>query len=148
MHKNVVWQAFLAIVFAVTLWHSVVALYSYYSYSQLKVQTRLTAINWEIEEESEEYYLLKAVYRFQFKGNSYPGNTAWADEPYRNRWAAEQAAKEFSEQKWKVWFNPNDPHHSSLQKKFPFKQCISAIFLWGLLLYFLWLGFYVTRFKS
>ena len=148
MHKNIFWQAFLVIVFASTLWYSGIALYDYYSYSQLKVQTSPSNIEWSIEEVKDEYFVAKGNYHFNFKGNSYTGTSALTDDAYRNRWAAEQGLKELSTLKPKIWFDPQNPQHSSLQKKFPLKECISAIFLWGLTFYFLWLGFYVSRFKS
>lgn len=148
MHKNILWQAFLAIVCIAVLWYTFIALYSYYSYSRLKTQSAISSITWDVEEKSEENYFLKAHYSFNFKDHSYSGSTAFTDEPYRNRWAAEQDVKGFSNKNGKVWFDPENPNHSSLQKHFPLKECISAAFLWGLLLYFLWLGFYVTRFKT
>ena len=148
MHKNFVWQAFLFVILAATLWYSAIALYSYYSHSHLEVQTPVSSMAWEIEEKSDESYLVKGIYHFEFKGNSYPGSTTMTDMIYRNQWAAEQAIKELSDKNWKVWFDPQDPGHSSLQKNFPYKECITAIFLWGLFFYFLWLGFYVARFKT
>lgn len=148
MHKNLLWQAFLLVIFIAALWYSIIALYSYYSYSYLEAQTTMTSINWNIEEKSPEEYFLKASYHYNFKGNTYQGFTLFADTPYRNPYAAEQAIKEKSLHSWKLWFDPHDPHHSSLQKIFPLKECISATFLWGLLLYFLWLGFYVAKFKN
>lgn len=148
MHKNTIWQAFIAVIFATTLWYSIVAIYSYYSYVHLKVQTSPSAMDWDIVEKSDEDYVAQSIYRFEFKGKSYPGTTSFTDTPYRNQWAAEQAAREFSKKQWKIWFDPQNPHHSSLQKNFPLKECISALFLWGLVLYFLWLGFYVAKFKN
>lgn len=148
MHKNVLWQAFLAVIVLVTLWYTIVAIYSYYSYSHLETQTYPSAMGWEVEEKSEEDYLVKALYNFEFNGKSYPGSTIFSDEPYRNHWAAEQAIKEFSKTKWKIWLDPDNPNHSSLHKNFPFQSILSAIFLWSLILYFLWLGFYVAKFKN
>lgn len=148
MHKNYVWQAFLIVVFAATLWYTIVAIYSYYSYSYLKATTNPTKIDWEIVQESDEDYLTKALYHYDFKDKSYVGSTIFKHTPYRNHWAAEQAIKEFSSRQWTIWFDPFNPHKSSLEKNFPFKEVISAIFLWGLVLYFLWLGFYVAKFKS
>ena len=148
MHKNFLWQAFLLVIFCATLWYSAVALYSYYSYSQLKTQIAVSSIQWEVEEKSEDNYLIKALYQFKYRNNPYSGSTTLSDIPYRNQWAAQQAIKEYSKKNWKTWFDPQNPNHSSLQKNFPLKECISAIFLWGLTIYFLWLGFYVAKFKS
>jgi hypothetical protein len=148
MHKNYFWQAFLIVVFAVTLWYTTTAITAYYSYSHFNSQTDLSALNWEVVKESEEDFVTKAVYTFEFHDKSYPGTTTLKDTPYRNHWAAEQAVKELSKRHWKVWFDPQNPDYSSLEKSFPFKATFSAIFLWGLILYFLFLGFYVTKFKG
>lgn len=146
MHKNIFWRIFLLIVAISTLWYSFVAWHAYYRYSHLTAYTVPSAMSWEIEEKSEENYLLKASYRFDFQGKSYPGISILTDEPYRNRWGAEQAMRENPTKEWRVWFDYHNPHYSSLQKNFPLKECLSAVFLWGLLLYFLWLGFYVAKF--
>lgn len=147
MHKNLFWQAFLGVVFITTLWYSAIAFYSYYSYARLDAQVTPSSMKWEIEEKTAENYFLKAFYHYSVSGHSFEGDTT-LDEPYRNQWAAEQVLKEFLKKQWSVWFDSQDPNYSSLQKKIPFKECISAALLWGLLLYFLWLGFYVTRFKK
>lgn len=148
MHKNLFWQAFLVVVFSVALWHTGIALYSYYHYAHLKAKIAVTSIDWQIEEKSDENYFLKAFYQYDFRGKSFSGNTVFSEDAYRNHWAAEQAIKEFSSENWKVWFDPQDPAYSSLQKKFPFKEWVSAAILWALTLYFLWLGYYITRFKN
>jgi len=148
MHKNFIWQAFLFVAAAIALWFTITAVYHYYSYKNLNTQTLTSSLQWEVEEKSEEAFVLKAFYQFEFQGKSYPGNTVFEDTPYRNQWAAEEAIKEISNQNLKVWFDPQDPQHSSLQKKFPYKDSVYAIMLWGLILYFFWLGFYVTKFKG
>jgi hypothetical protein len=148
MHKNRVWQGFLAIVFISTLWYSGVAWYAYWHYTHLTASTTTSSVTEGIEEKSEEHYVLKASYQYKVQGQLYAGSFVFNDEPYRNRWSAEQAVHERSQKEWTVWFDPEDPYYSSLQKNFPFKECVSAIFLWGLLLYFLWLGFYVSRFRA
>lgn len=148
MHKNFLWQAFLLVITAVALWYTITAIFSYYSYSNLKSQTTTSSIQWETEEKSEDQFVLKANYTFEYKGTSYSGSTTLEDTPYRNEWAAEETIKELTSSNRKVWFNPQNPNHSSLIKKFPLKDSIYSAFLWGLILYFLWLGFYVNRFKT
>ena len=148
MHKNIFWQAFLVVIFVITVWYTVAALYSYYFYSHLSIEKNALAIEWKVEKKSDDIYFLNAFYRFDFEGKVYFGNRVLTEEPYRNTWAAQEAIKEFTDRQWKVWFDPQNPARSSLQKTFPFKECLSAVFLWGLLFYFLWLGFYVAKFKT
>lgn len=146
MHKNWIWRAFLSVVFVVTLWYTGDAWYRYYAYSHLNAKTTADAVDWTIEKHSEDAYSLTASYRFTIGKTSYSGRTSFAKN-YRNRWAAEQAVAEYSSSPWDVWYGKENPNHSSLQKSFPVKECVSAVVLWALLLYFLWLGFYVSKFK-
>lgn len=148
MHKNLLWQAFLAVIFVVAIWYSIVAIYRYNNYSKLTKQAPISSINWTIKAKSEEEFLLEADYTFNIGRRSFSGITLLENVPHRNLWAAEKAIKEFSERKWDVWYDPTDPKFSSLEKKFPLKEIISASFLWILSLYFLVIGFYVAKFKN
>ncbi|MEI8365335.1 MAG: hypothetical protein WCF65_02860 [Parachlamydiaceae bacterium] len=148
MHRNFLWQAFLGIVALATLWYSCIAAYRYYSYSRLDGHAETSTISWIIEEHATDTFTLKANYQFTANQAVHHGTTRYPDDNYLNQWAAEQAAKSNTKHPWTVWYDQSHPDTSSLQKNFPFKECLSAIILWGLLLYFLWLGFYVSRYKS
>jgi hypothetical protein len=148
MHKNLIWLSFLAFVFLMMLWFTAIALYAFYSYHQLKVQTTVSSIDWDIQQRSEDAYFFIAHYQFLFQGHTYSGTTSFPNDIYLNRWTAEQDLKAGRGKQWKVWFDPSYPNHSSLEHHFPVKQIFSAVCLCGLFLYFLWLGFYVSRFKT
>ncbi|MBA3815852.1 MAG: DUF3592 domain-containing protein [Parachlamydiaceae bacterium] len=147
MHKNTIYRAFLLAVILVTLWYSGIAIYRYYNYGRLTAQASLTSSEWQIQEVAEDEFYLEATYKFSVRQQVYAGRTSWPREFYRNRWAAEKDIPYVQKHHSVVWYQPSNPTHSSLQKKFPLKECLSAIVLWGLLLYFTWLGFYITRFK-
>lgn len=147
MHKNILWRAFIAFIFIATLWYTVIAVYRYHNYKSLNAQVDVTAIQWHAIEESPESFTIQANYRYTFNGNTYTGSSAW-DSVYRNDWAAQEDIADFSKKRWKVWIDPGNPDHSSLQKKFPLKECISSVVLWGIFLYFLSLGFYVAKIKN
>lgn len=149
MHKNLLWQAFLTVVLLVALGYSGIALYHYYAYARLTVHTTsITSMQWQIQEKADDEYILKTDYVFNVGEQAFQGSTLWPREPYRNRYAAEQIIKARSGEHWQVWYDEKDPRHSSLEKHFPLKECLSAIFLWGLLFYFVWLGYYVAKFKN
>jgi len=148
MHKNLLWQAFLVLVLVITLAYTGVAAYRYYNYARLKRATLPTTLKWQIRERSSDEYLVEGDYTFSVNNKNYSGATLRSQDPYLNPYAAERGIDMLSSQSWKIWFDPSNPEYSSLQKNFPLKEVISAICLWALLFYFLWLGFYVTRFKS
>jgi len=148
MHSNLIWRAFLCVLFMITLWYSGVAVYRYYSYIRLDEQTFASSVEWRVKELAGDEYILAAAYSYQVDHEPYSGHYDWVDDIYRNEYAAEQQLQEFSSQKWRVWVDSNSPSYSSLQKNIPFKECISAMVLWGILLYFLWLGYYIAKFKT
>lgn len=147
MHKNKLWLGFLAVCIAITLWFSVEALYKIYSFYRLTAEAPLLNSNWTIRKASDEMYIVQASYEFEVEGQKFQGNTEFTRDYYRNMWGAEQAITAFKKVYHRVWYAPSNPRHSSLQKTYPLKECISAGILWVLVLYFLWLGFYVTRYQ-
>lgn len=147
MHSNPLYRAFLLVVILATLWYSGIALYRYHNFSRLSTQTPLISSEWHIREVSEDKFFLEALYTFSTGKEIVEGNTSWPRDFYRSSWAAEKDIPYYQKHHYIVWYDLSNPHHSSLQKSFPLKECVSAILLWGLLLYFIWLGFYVTKFK-
>lgn len=148
MHSNLLYRGFLAAIFLTSLWYTGIAAYRYYTFSSLTAQTHPLSMQWTVHEVAEDDFYLEAAYSFNVDNKSFNGKTAWPRLFYRNKWAAEKDAPHMEKQHQIIWFNPHNPNHSSLQKSFPIKECISAVFLWGLFLYFLWLGYYVTKFKT
>jgi hypothetical protein len=149
VHKNVFWRAFLLVVTLTTLIYSGIATYRYHAYLSLSAKQPLTGpISWDVEEKSSEDFILISNYTYQVNGLSYSGETKWSDTPYRNGWAAQQAIEVSAKESFTVWYDPSDPSYSSLQKHFPLKECVYAVFLWGLLLYFVWLGYYAGSYRG
>lgn len=147
MHKNPFWIALLLLFALITAWFSLEALYRLYEYAILSKESAAKVNEWSIREAGPESYKLAADYSFSVNEQTFDGTTIFNDWNYRNPWGAQAVLKEREARAWTAWYNPSNPHHSSLQKRFPLKECVSAGILWGLLLYFLWLGFYVVRYR-
>jgi hypothetical protein len=148
MHKNFLWQGFLIVVLAGTLWYSGLALYRYYIYKGLSTQASVLTMQWEINEAASDKFIVEALYKFTVADKTYVGETAWDDRPYLNDWAAREVITEKAKQTWRAWYDPSNPNHSSLKRDFPLKETLSAICLWGLFFYFILLGLYVTKYRS
>lgn len=127
------------------IWFSWLACREAYNYSTLKAHTLAQSVQWSVVELSDEHYALQGSYAFTVGGVQYFGVTTLDDPPYRNAWAATKAIPEHALKQWNVWYSPINLAHSSLQKKFPFKQCVSSIILWGILIYFIGLKLYCTK---
>ena len=145
MHQNRFWLAFLTVLTLIVLWYCGVAIYRTYEYIRLTAQTNAEVYEWAPKEISGDVFAAHAYYTFDVKGTQYKGEDVLPSPLYRNTWAIEQEIPKLSKEKRIVWFDPTNPLHSSLQKRFPLKECVSAIVLLGLLLYFVGLGFYVAR---
>lgn len=105
-------------------------------------------MSWHVVEHGADSYTLEADYKFVVEGKSLSGSTDLTSDSYLNRATAESAIPNTSQRPWKVWYDSDNPDYSSLEKDFPIKYYIYTIMLWGILLYFLWLGFYITKFKA
>lgn len=147
MHKNKLWLFLLVMVGLSALWYTGIAGYRYYMYSRLDTQTHPASMSWKIAAHSADNYTLVADYQFAADGTTFSGSMDFLDDIFLNELAAEKGIESNKKLPWKVWYYSENPNHSSLQKDFPFKQYIYALILWGIWLYFLWLGFYVTKFK-
>jgi Protein of unknown function (DUF3592) len=134
------WTIFLTVLGLVALWYGSVMLYRVFEWNRLRAQPVLTKVLWTVQEQSSERFVLKADYSFEVDGKVYSGTHLFKDSPYRNAWGAEHALIAYQNQSWHAWFDPSNPTHSSLEKRFPLKDCVYAITLLGIFLYFLFLS--------
>ncbi|MEC7840263.1 MAG: hypothetical protein VX777_09525 [Chlamydiota bacterium] len=147
MHNNKIWLGFLAIMTLAVLWFTwgtAIKIYDYFSY---KEYSKALNVRWKKEKIDTDHYLLTATYSFKHHGKNHEGEMLFEKPVYQNPWAAEQAITMNTAKPWRVWFSPSQPSRSTIIKKFPMKEAASTVILWGLWIYFLWLGVYVTQFK-
>ena len=144
MRRNPALIAILLIIAAAALWFSGKAVYYQFKYHQLDASAPATITKWSVNPISEDQFQIVATYHFPVGNNVVDGETAF--KPYlRNPYTAEQYVKENSRLHWKAWYNSANSHDSTLQKKFPLKECLYAAILWGIFIYFVWLGNYVAK---
>ena len=148
MHKNSAWLCFLAFIFVITFTYTGKTLIQSYHYLQLSSETEASATAWSIHKEADDEFIPLAKYTFQVRDNFYDGETLLIEETTNNPWAAEESLKPLAAKKHHVWYSPKDPAISSLQKKFPLKECIYAGILWAISIYFFWLGVYVAKLQK
>lgn len=145
MHKNKIWIAFLITVAMAVLWFSASAAQLLYGYYSLTEEVPVEQVEWAVKRVYDDRHLIEGSYAFQVEGVEYEGKTLFSEPIYRNAWAAEQGLKELAAKKWVVFYIPKDPKISTINKEFPLKEALSAGVLWGVMLYFVGLGYYVGR---
>ena len=148
IHSNRYYIAFMLILALIVLGYTGTALWRWYGYIRLSQQTKAESVEWSVVERDSSSFVMNGKYQFLVNGTQFQGDTDFSDDIYLNLWSAEQAKDRYQSKSWNVWFQPSNPHYSSLQKKFPLKECLSAVVMWGLLLYFFWLGIYVAQKKG
>lgn len=146
MHKNKFWLALLFVIMSVMLWYGGLASYKLYDYYTLSEKSTAVIAKWSVKKLNGEDFRVHAVYTYNVDGKIHSGETTFTDEKFLNPRAAERAIPDYANKKWIVSYQPKKEHHSTLQKKLPLKECISAAVLLALLIYFVSLGFYVTRY--
>jgi hypothetical protein len=148
MHKNPLWLTFLGIVTLAMFWFAGKGLYHLYIYDTLSASTIVNVTDWSVKEVATDRYAPYAHYSFSVGEKEYKGEDALDYPIYRNAVSMERELPNLSLKSWKGWYNPADPSRSALQKHFPLRELISAALVFGLLLYFIWLGYYVNRKQS
>lgn len=130
MHKNKLWLVLVGVITLSALWYTGLTWYRYYNYSRLNAEIAPKTMSWHVVEHGSDTYTLEADYTFMTNGTTFSGSTDFSSEGYLNRTTAENAITNASQRSWKVWYDSNDPSHSSLEKDFPIKYYIYTIMLW------------------
>jgi hypothetical protein len=144
MHRNGVWLSLLLGVIVLASWFSFKAGYDVFKYAQLSEYAPIKIRRLKIVEQKHQKFVIIVFYSFEFQGRLYEGSGSFGS-PYLNLWSAEKAAERVAEDLSVVWFNPKNPDYSTPDKKIPWKTTLSASVLLLMSIYFLWLGFYVTK---
>lgn len=143
-HHNIYWFIFLLLIGLTVFIFTLKTAFQVIHFYQLSVQLPVHEIHWTIIEKDSDHFDLEAHYAFFWENNLHSGQMLWP-EAYLNRWAAEEFIERQKRKSWQVWINPNNFNDSTLQKKFPAKECLSTAILWGILLYFIGLDRYVNQ---
>lgn len=121
---------------------------SLHRYFELTAMAPATFDSWEIEEVRENKFIVVTSYHFEVNGATYHQRYPIQKPIYPNRYLAQEHLENWKAEKTHVWFNPKNPHQSSIFRTFPFKQGIHLLLCIGVLFYFLWLNFYVKRIQT
>jgi hypothetical protein len=143
--RNPVWLALFCMVAFGTLLFTGKTLDQLYTYHILTAQATPLSMDWSVKEIANERYLLEAHYVFNVDDTTFQNSFLLEDFIFRHPAAAEHILAKLHDKKWSVWYQPNKPHHSSLEKNFPIKETIYMVVLWLLTVYFFWLKKYVNR---
>ncbi len=120
----------------IALYFIVQVLSTGYQYVRLDERTRAQDVVWEVQMRSVSHYVLAAHYTYHVDGQEFRGMTRFTTPFYFNYHAAEREIRARQAEKFSVWYQKKHPSFSSLQKKFPKKECIYALLTCGVFVYF------------
>ncbi len=107
-------------------------------YFSLQNQTKARISQWEIVE-IKDRFALKAAYGFESQEKTWQGVHTLRPPYYLNEVAALSALKEKARGNWTVWYHPQNPRISTLEKNFPTGLLIRSAVCYGVLAYFIYL---------
>lgn len=139
MNRNPFWLLFLFLIGSGATVHTAFSCYKVYRYQIFSLQIPVETVRWTVVPVNDQDFAVEADYTYRFDNIHYSGQGLW-EEHYLNPYAAEEKKGKLAKRDRLIWINPSDPVDSSLQKNFPFKQCISSLFLWCVFGYFFYLG--------
>ncbi len=107
-------------------------------YFSLNTSVKAQAMDWKVVEKSSSSFALEVIYQFNAVKKEGVQGAIQLEKPYfLNLPSAERAIGELSKKSWDVFYNDKDPSISSLQRNFPFKDCIQCLLTLGVFIYFL-----------
>lgn len=150
MYKNPALSLFIAICAALTLWYAIPAFKQVQNYYTLTHTAPAENLKWFVTEISSEDFRVGADYTYKVLDREYFGETIFTDWKFRNPSSADDELKVKAAKNYVVFYDPqslvsSSDHNSSLQKKFPVKECVSLGIIFFLLLYFIGLGIYAKK---
>lgn len=104
----------------------------------LRGEARAQISQWEIVP-IHDRFALKASYGFESQKKTWHGSFILSPPYHLNEPAALSALKAKAKQNWTVWYNPNNPANSALEKHFPVGLLIRALVSYAVLSYFFYL---------
>lgn len=114
-------------------------------YFSLDGKTKAFVDSWQMEEKDPASFALKACYHFFIGEEKVLGQTEFMKPYFFNKESAEKAIKKLRVQEWEVFYSTSKKQKNSLQKAFPFQDCIHAFLTLGILIYFIFLKKWLER---
>lgn len=143
-HKQI-FVAFLACIGLVVLWFSFNSSYKVYQWVTQTKSTKPLKIEWDIEQQASDRYMIVAAYTFKDKGKEVFGQTEFHSKKYKSIETAKHFIDEYSHNNWVIWYSPSQPQNSTINRFFPLKSCLYTAIVWCIFLYFIWLSYYVGK---
>jgi hypothetical protein len=120
----------------ICLFTSIKAAKGYMLYFLLSAQETALIDAWTIEKKDDANFAIQIHYHFFVAGKKVEGATELTKPFYPSKPLAEKAIISLQKQSWNVFFSKDRIEKNSLQRKFPFQECIHSFLALGVVIYF------------
>jgi hypothetical protein len=110
-----------------------------YNFLKMREKTSGRALRWEIREVKGKFPLT-CYYSFEANGAVWQGRAVLPKPWHLNEMSATAALREKAKEELLVWFDPNRPEKSTLERQFPSGPLSKALLSLCILVYFIILG--------
>ncbi|MBN2479881.1 MAG: hypothetical protein JXA94_06605 [Parachlamydiales bacterium] len=141
------WILVFIITFSICIYFSAVAINKVYKYLILNEKTYAVDKKFEIKNKNDDYFYVVLSFEYEAFNKKYSKNVSLKGK-FLNQFSAKEFIDKSSNKKLLIFFNKKNPNIFSIEKKFPYKNCIYAFITIGILIYFLILKAYISRIEK
>jgi hypothetical protein len=131
------------LIFFLGLWLAVFIYFAYPVAKQAYRNAPLTATvepksaHWQVREIHDEKWQFQVDYTYEIDGRLFEKQELFQGYSYRNPYAAKETLQEIIPEYPVVWYSPDKPENSSMEKFFPKKQATYSVIVFMLFVYFI-----------
>lgn len=143
MQRNLAWPIFLSVVSLFVVVFTSLLSIDLYRYHHRGNSSPVKEIEASVFKVSNNRYQIELDYLYLIQGKEYSRHQLLKKTTYKNVWLANQAIDSIKVGETPVWYHPNEPQLGTLEKAFPYRRLFSTIVLFGIFIYFCFLGKYM-----
>lgn len=130
-----IWIALFVFTSIVSIFFISKAAVGIFAYMKFSKAVPAEIYQWEILEEKNEAFFLKAYFRYKVFDQTYKGESTLYQKKFLNMKAAELIMRDWAKESWLAWFNPHKISEVTLEKAFPFNFLFRGMLSIGVLGY-------------
>lgn len=143
--KKKLWWGLIALSALTAVWMLAILTFKLHIYYFLDESTEAKDMKWSVVCEDASTYYLRGNYLYVVDGELLSGTQLLKRTEYSNEFQAKAVIAKMDGEAQLVYYAKSRPFKSSLERVFPYKECLHLLISLAIFAYFLWLQVYVKR---
>jgi hypothetical protein len=139
------WKVLQIVAAAIAIWTSAKFTAEIFQYLRYSRAVEAEIVDWGVLEYAPDVFKICATYEFTVDGEKFSSQHLFTKLSFRNRYAAEETVRIWTNRKWTTWYRLPAPPRSVLEREFPLKSCVHMMISLGVVVYFAWLKRYLYK---